>query len=617
MNHSRSLYYLLLALIIPYVISAKIHEAPESNLLPVSGLSIEGRNKTVKKQDVPVRMRKKVIDGAQGDADHNEEVGEESAIAGDVMPGGIAGSKEFEEMRKNRRMIIDLVKQGKKFFQDNTLDVACNTFIKTKQFIRGEVYIFVFDTDGFCYAQGDNTDNLWQDFTQQKDEYGGVFVVDFIKKARAGGGWVSYRYHNTSKVSYVELVEKDGKQYVIGAGYYPHSKVYACMNLVKGAVSYFYEAQAVNAKEDEIFSTMSYSIGRFVSGDLYLYVLDEKGTLIVQGDLPSLVGSNVYYYKDAKGTYTNQEIINRLNKTSTGIWVEYMSKGAPKRVYAEKVTSKAGKNYYIACGYYPDTTREKVVEMVAEGYRHMKKGKDDAFKDFANRNNYTFHYGDLYLVIYNMKGACVAHGASPEFIGREYLDEKDEAGIFYMKSMIELANKAGKGWVNIKLKNAYEALYLEKINLGLEDYIITCSMYPISKREAMELLVKDAVQCIKISPEMKYAFRDLVNPTGRFSFGDLEIFVFEEDGICAVYGGDTDRIWKNMMNAKDQDGRPYVKLFINAARRTPARVVYKKNNATALAYIERVEKDGFNLYVGSSFYTYDNIHPDERVTATH
>jgi signal transduction histidine kinase len=533
----------------------------------------------------------------------------EAEMQDELVAMGLQGP-ELEDMQKKRRMIVDLVRRGKKYFVDNSLDVACNTLIKSKEFVIGEVYVFVYDMDGYCLAQGRNTDNLWKDFKNDPvgtDEYGSVFVLDFIDKARTGGGWVSYRYHNASKVAYVEMVQKGNTQYIIGAGFYPQSKVYAVMNLVKGAVRFFKDSQEKNIKEDSIFSTLSYPVGRFVSGDLYIFALDETGTLMVQGERPTLVGSNVWTATDAKGKFINQEIITRLNKTTEGIWIDYISKGAPKKVYAEKVTSKDGKNYYIACGYYPDATDKKLQEIVQEGYRHMKKGVEQAFKEFNNHNDKIFHYGDLYLEVFNLQGVCVANGLDQDAIGRSFLDDKDEMGNYYMKKMLSVAENAGRGWVNQKRKNGYEWTYLEKVNVGLEQYIITAGLYPLSKTESMELLAKDAVEYLKSTKEIKFAFRDFIKRSGRFSLGDLGIFVFEPNGICIVNGSDPEYVWRNMINDKDELGRPYVKEMINAARRTPAHVKYRMNGADVLAYVERVDRGGRSFYVGSKLYTYDNI----------
>lgn len=522
---------------------------------------------------------------------------------------------DLEEIRRKRRMVVELVKKGKKYFETERLDEACNAITRTSRFKKGEIYLFVFNMTGFCFAHGNRSENLWQDFKEKEDEYGAKFVLDFIDLARKNGsGWVSYRYQNASKVSYVELVEKNGVQYVIGAGYYPQSKLHSAINLVKGAVRFFEGAQEQGIQNDTIFSTFSYPRGRFVLGDLYLFALDEMGTLVVQGDRPGLVGTNVMNVQDSKGMFVNREIIKRLNEATSGIWLDYASKGTIKRTYAERVTGKNGKKFYIACGYYPAANREKVVDIVKEGYRHMKKGLEQALKDFSNRNDRIFHYGDIYLIVYDMKGNCVAHGKNQELIGRNFLEEEDQTGERYIEKILRMVEKESTGWVNQKRKNAYEWTYFEKVDVGLEDFIITSGLFPISKAETMELLAKDAAEKLREAQgheDFVKTYNEFVTRGSNYSIGDLEVFVFEETGICVAYGTQTDFIWRNMMNDKDEAGRPYVKMFINSARRTPARVAYKMNGATALAYIERVDVPNLSFYVGSSYYTYDNLKDED------
>lgn len=555
----------------------------------------------------PKRMKQKKAKKIEIEEEQNAAVDQEDddGDTGDIAEIFTAGIDDEEEadIQARRSIALDLVKKGKEFFKNNTLDVACNMFTRSPQFRKGEVYLFVFDTNGICYAHGDESDLLWKDFKTIEDEYGSVFVLDFIKTARKGGGWVSYRWHNASKISYVEMVEKNGVQYVIGGGYYPHSKKYSAVNLVKGAASFFKKEKAKGTKEDAVFSTFSYPLGRFIVGDLYIFMLDEEGNLLVQGDRPGLVGTNVLEAKDAKGMFVNKEIIAKANKRPRGIWVEYVSKGTLKRTYAERVTGKTGKHYYIACGYYPLANKEKAVDLVKEAYRHMKKGLEQALDDFNDRNDTIFHFGDLYLIVYNMDGKCVAHGKNSELIGRNMYGMVDQDGDYYVQDIIKMAQTEDKGWMNIKRDNAYEWLYLEKIDVGLDKFVIVSGIYPISKQETMELLAKNAAEYLK-NNDLTIALGDFTKKGGKFTVGDLGIFVFEKSGICAAYGSRYDYIWQNLMDAKDEVGRSYVKMFINSAQRGPARVTYKMNGVNAQAYLEPVRKGNLQFTVGSSIYTY-------------
>ena len=57
------------------------------------------------------------------------------------------------------------------------------------------------------------------------------------------------------------MVEKDGKKYVLGCGFYPHSKADAVVTLVRGAVSTFYSYLDRGAGEKRLLATLVIWVG--------------------------------------------------------------------------------------------------------------------------------------------------------------------------------------------------------------------------------------------------------------------------------------------------------------------------------------------------------------------
>lgn len=510
-------------------------------------------------------------------------------------------SAEFDiEARKSK--VINLVNNGIAYFKKQPLEKACHDFTHTKKFVDGELYLFVFDYTGINLAHGQQGDLVWKNLMNLQDTFGTHFVKEFIKTAKAGGGWVTYHWRGATKLSYVKPVRKDEKTYLIGCGFYPHSKSDAVVNLVKGAVSVFNAAMKRKASVDDAFSTMSYPLGKFVYGDLYIYALSFNGKIYAQGDVPALIGTNAIDYQDAKGKKLNQEIIDKLKKTDQGIWVEYFSKNAPKLAYAQKVQDNEGNNYFIACGYYPDANRKAAQSLVRKGYAYMKKhGETAAAQEFTGETKMQFRYGDLYLFVYDMKGVCIAHGGNETFVGQNHFNYVDQDGKPYVQEYIQKAQKVGYGWVDAKLKNSFQSAYVEKIELGLKEYVIGSSLYPVSKRETMVLLAKSASSYLQGNPR-EIAFDAFSSKESSFTRGDLGVFAFDEGGICYTYGDDPDMIWRNMFNAKDDDGRQWVKLLINKVRKGAGVVAYKLNGADVIAHVEPVTKNGKRFVVGSSYY---------------
>lgn len=546
---------------------------------------------------------------------YQEKVAHESSLATsmDVDAAGdqVVGQEEQQAQRahrsevdneQRRQQVVQLVNDALAFVEKNPFDKAMNAFTHGRDFIRGELYIFVYDTNGFEYANGQDERFVWKNLIDLRDNFGTYIIREILKTAKSGGGWVTYQWRNATKNSYVMPFRKDGKDFVIGAGYYPHSKRDVVIGLVRAATSYFNDI-VVNKGflVDEVFSTLSYPAGRFVMGDLYLYAVDFNGQMMANGDRPGLIGTNVWEVRDSEGKFVNQEIINRLKKSDEGVWVEYRSKNATKSTYAEKVEDLTGRQYFIACGYYPTATPSKAVDLVKNGYEFLKKhGLSAAVQEFSSRQSDQFRYGDLYLVLWNMKGTVMAHGANLDSIGLNQYDLKDEDGKFFVREIIEKANRGG-GWVDFKMKNAFQSIYVEKVELGSDNFVIGSGLYPISKHETALLLVRSAAGFLRVNSE-EAAFTAFSDPNGKFVRGDLYVFVIGFDGIAKVWGDNHELTWRNVIDARDDNGKPYVQVFINTVKQGPGQVTYRMNGFDRVALLEMVEKDGQQYVVGTGYY---------------
>jgi len=64
-----------------------------------------------------------------------------------------------------------------------------------------------------------------------------------------------------------------------------------------------------------------------------------------------------------------------------------------------------------------------------------------------------FTYRDLYVMVYDASGTCLAHGQKKERVGKNLMEEKDPDGRLFVKERIEAARKDGKGWQEYKFMN--------------------------------------------------------------------------------------------------------------------------------------------------------------------
>ncbi len=117
--------------------------------------------------------------------------------------------------------------------------------------------------------------------------------------------------------------------------------------MVKKAVAFF------NSNgEAKAFAEFSNPNGKFVSGDLYVFVYDLKGKCVAHGGNPKMVGKDLIDMKDPDGTSFVKERIEIAKGKGKG-WQNYkftnpVSKTIEnKTAYVEKMGS-----FVIGCGAY-------------------------------------------------------------------------------------------------------------------------------------------------------------------------------------------------------------------------------------------------------------------------
>jgi len=92
---------------------------------------------------------------------------------------------------------------------------------------------------------------------------------------------------------------------------------------------------------------------------------------------------------------------------------------------------------------------EEMVKFVEEGAAYVKQaGKEAALKEFSKSDGKFMRAdGELYIYAYDFNCVCLAHGYTPELVGRNLTDKKDSAGLFIIQKLRDTAAKDGKGFV--------------------------------------------------------------------------------------------------------------------------------------------------------------------------
>ncbi len=94
-------------------------------------------------------------------------------------------------------------------------------------------------------------------------------------------------------------------------------------------------------------------------------------------------------------------------------------------------------------------SRADAEAMVAKGVAAVKAKSEGAYIDMTAPNK-TFVDRDLYLVVYDLKGKCLAHGQNPTQVGKDLINLKDPDGKEFVKERVTLAASKGKFWQDYK-----------------------------------------------------------------------------------------------------------------------------------------------------------------------
>jgi signal transduction histidine kinase len=106
------------------------------------------------------------------------------------------------------------------------------------------------------------------------------------------------------------------------------------------------------------------------------------------------------------------------------------------------------------------------------------QGTEKAYDEFTNGKQ--FKDRDLYVIVYDLNGKNLAHGANAKLVGKDLIGLKDPDGKPLIQMLVDLAKTKGKGWSEgYKFLNPAtqkiegKLMYLERVG----DTLVGCGIY--------------------------------------------------------------------------------------------------------------------------------------------
>ncbi|MBC5773047.1 cache domain-containing protein [Pontibacter sp. KCTC 32443] len=389
----------------------------------------------------------------------------------------------------------------------------------------------------------------------------------------------------------------------------------------------------VSKDGEKAFAELRTPGSRWRQGETYIFVLDTKGNMLVHAD-PGMENKNQLDLKDVNG----KPIIRGLIKAATAIpekpegWYHYewpVPGGLLPRwksSFVQLVKAPGGKSYIVGSGMYNDRMeKEFVVDLVKSAQAEIEKHGKAAFKTFHDPAG-PYLAKDAYIFVFTMEGVEVVNPAFPTVEGNNNFDMKDAQGKYLVREIIKTVQTSDSGWVDYMWPKPGESVptqksaYVRKATFEGETFGVGCGVYLADAPKAVEktkkltapelmTLVRDAAS--ELEKRGVKAFPDFRKKGSRWFSNDTYLFVWSLDGTRAFHGADASLEGKKIDGTTDVHGRPYGKLFIEAAKSTKGEgwVHYMFPEPGDIfptwksSFVKRVKlPDGKQYLVGSGIY---------------
>ncbi|WP_039851981.1 cache domain-containing protein [Magnetospirillum fulvum] len=98
-------------------------------------------------------------------------------------------------------------------------------------------------------------------------------------------------------------------------------------------------------------------------------------------------------------------------------------------------------------------TADEAIAMTRKATAFLaKEGPETAFAAFTGKDP-RFVDHDLYVIVYDREGKCLAHGANPKLVGKDLIENQDTDGKFYIRDRVEAAKTKASFWQDYKFTN--------------------------------------------------------------------------------------------------------------------------------------------------------------------
>lgn len=378
-----------------------------------------------------------------------------------------------------------------------------------------------------------------------------------------------------------------------------NSKKKLIESLVDKAITHFLK----NPLDISISSFTNHATWR--QGEVFIYLLDEYGSIMCHGDDNDLVWQPINIVAKSLINEPIFEMIKVISKN--GGWVDFMLFNGYKSSYVKQITKK-NKIYYIGAGFFPES-REYSVEQNIKNIVALFNSMEVRHIISILQNPFgAFIKGDSTPFLLDFEGTLLADPMLSSLVNQNIINFTDKNGVDLVNEELKVAkSNKGYGWLSFRWKNELHKFFVHRVNVShstseKNQYCVGMGYCPDIKRSTVATFLRNAISHVKAAG-IKTAFANFSNAVGDYIKGPLTIFVYDYNGKNLADGEHPELVGQTLLNRTDGSGKQYVKEMIKMAKRNKSGflTIDEKNDHKTL-YFEAIDIPDGRFIIGTGFF---------------
>jgi len=344
--------------------------------------------------------------------------------------------------------------------------------------------------------------------------------------------------------------------------------------------------EVIRQEGNAAFGTLKTEGSRWRSGEVYVFVLDSAGNMLLHAD-PELEGKNQWSLTDINGRPIIRGLLEVGYGSAAGGWYHYQWPVPGgllprwKSSFAAVFYGPDGRSYLVGCGVYDDRMEKPFVKDMVDNAVRLIEKKGAA--GFAELHDLTGPYiaKDAYIFVLDTAGYELVNPGFPSLEGRNVMDVKDTKGKLLVKEMFRTVEEHGSGWVEYlwpkpgQSVSTLKTAYVRKAKMESGWVIVGCGVYLSDatvvktvkhQPSAQELteLVREGARVFE--QEGAGAYPQFRRPGSKWFHDDTYFFVWSLEGKRVFHAANPSGEGSYVGDSKDVLGRPWGSQFLEVAK---------------------------------------------------